>query len=114
MQLFSMQSKLIWLLVPTVAMAASPLSGGLTAIGTGQLNLVNPQNLSATPLGRAIYCKHDDDPYRFISSLNYTFPSTPSIPESFLASADLVTNQDIHPFDCFLELPGGIIVFEVS
>ncbi|CAD6590489.1 MAG: hypothetical protein ASARMPREDX12_004390 [Alectoria sarmentosa] len=114
MQRSSIQSKLIWLLLPAVAMAASPPSSGSTFVGTGQLNLLTPQNLSTTSIGRVTYCKHDDDPYTFTSSLNYTFPSTPSISESFLASAGIDPNQDTYPFDCFLEIPGGIVVFEIK
>lgn len=113
MQLSSIQLKLAWLLLPTVATAASVASGGLTSIGTGQLNLLTPQNLSTSSVGRISYCKHDDDPYTFTSSLNYTFPRTPSISESFLSSAGLTLNDDTYPFDCFLEIPGGIVVFEV-
>lgn len=113
MQLSFTQLKLMWLLLPALAMAAGPIAGGLTTIGTGQLNLLTPQNLSATSINRVTYCKHEDDPYQFTSSLNYTFPSTPSLPESSLESAGLTRNQEIWPFDCFLEIPGGIVVFEV-
>ncbi|KAF6217440.1 hypothetical protein HO133_006910 [Letharia lupina] len=96
-------------------MAATPPSSGSTTSGTGQLNLLTPQNLSTISLGRATYCKHDDDdPFHFTSSLNNTFPSTPAIPESYLESAGLTTNQETYPFDCFLELPGGVVVFEIK
>lgn len=114
MQLFLHQSKPLWLLLPTLAMAATPPRSGSTTSGTGQLNLLTPQNLSTISLGRATYCKHDDDdPFHFTSSLNNTFPSTPAISESYLESAGLTTSQETYPFDCFLELPGGVVVFEV-
>lgn len=113
MHFSSSQLKVVCLMLPTIAMAASVASGGSTSIGTGQLHLLTPQNLSATSVGRISYCKHDDDPYLFTSSLNYTFPSTPSISESFLSSVGINLNDDTYPFDCFLEIPGGIVVFEV-
>lgn len=113
MQLYPLPVKLLWLLLPAVAVALTPITPGSTPVGTGELDLLIPQNLSSISVGRMAYCKHDDDPYRFVSSLNNTFPITPSIPESFLTSAGIALNESSYPFDCFLELPGGIFVFEV-
>lgn len=115
MQLFSIQSTSAWLLLPAFAVALSVPIGGSTTGGTGQLNLLTPQNLSTTSLGRAVYCKPEDPygPDLFKSSRNITFLSTPNIPESFLKSAGLAPDQETYPFDCFLEMPGGIVVFEV-
>lgn len=116
MQLSSIQSKLVWLLLPAVSMALNLTQGGSTTSGNGQINLLTPQSLSMTSLGRIAHCKPNDDPYgsfTFTSSLNNTFPSTPNISESFLKSAGFTTNQETYPFDCFIEIPGGIVVFEV-
>lgn len=122
MQLSLIQSKLLCLLLlPALAMTAAPPVRRSTRIGTGQLNLVNSQHVNISgPLNfpnRISYCKHDDDyppwdpPYR--SSLNNTFPETPDISQAFLDSAGISRSEDNFPFDCFLELPGGIVVFEV-
>ena len=118
MQLSSLQSNLSWLLLPAIAVALVPASDDSETIGTNALNLVTPRNLSTTSIGRIAHCKPDpddpDDPYVFTSSLNHTFPGTPPINESFLASAGLREPFiDSKPFDCFVEIPGGIIVFEV-
>lgn len=121
MQLSSLQSRLSWLFLPAIAVALVPASDDSQTIGNNVLDLVTPQNLSTTPIDRVAYCKHDPDdpddpdgPWVFTSSLNYTFPSTPPINESFLAAAGL-RDPDVKskPFDCFIELPGGLIVFEV-
>ena len=113
MQLSSIQLKLLWLSLPVLAMAAAPPLGAGTRIGTGQLNLLTPETLNNTSIGRVAYCKHDDDPYHFVSSLNNTFPDTPAISQSFLTSAGINESEGTYPFDCFLEIPGGIVVFEV-
>ena len=113
MQLSSIQLKLLWLSLTVLAMAATPPLGTGTRIGTGQLNLLTPETPNTTSINRAVYCKHDDDPYHFISSLNYTFPDTPAISQSFLTSAGINESEGTYPFDCFLEIPGGIVVFEV-
>lgn len=114
MQLPSVQSNIVWLLLLPIAMAASPLPGGLTRIGTGQLSLLTPNNLSTTSIGRMTYCKRPDDPDQFTSSLNYTFPRTPSISESSLRAAGIDPNDDTYSFDCFLEIPpAGVVTFEV-
>ena len=95
-------------------MAANRPVGGGTAIGTGQLQLVTPHTLNITDLKRAAYCKKDDDwPGHFVSSLNYTFPDTPPLSAADLKSAGLDPGADDFSFDCFLELPGGIVTFEV-
>ena len=112
MQLSSTQLTLSWLLLPVLAMAATTPVGGLTTIGTGQLNLLTPQHLNTTTLGRAVHCAHDD-PYHFTSSLNNTFPDTPALSQSDMISKGLDPEGGDYPFDCFLELPGGIVVFEV-
>lgn len=113
MQLSAIQPKLVWLLLPVLALAASP-SRRFSSTLTSGLNLLTPQNLSTTSLGRAAYCKpHDPDPYGppipFTSSLNYTFPKTPS-----LAELGLNEGEGEWPFDCFIELPGGYVVFEIK
>ena len=113
MQLSSTQSPLSWLLLPILALAATPSSGGLTKVGTGQLDLLTPQHLDTTTLGRAVYCKNED-PYQFISSRNYTFPDTPPISKTDMVNAGFEPNDGgEYPFDCFMELPGGYVVFEV-
>lgn len=114
MQLSRIQSALTWLLLPALAMAASLPLDGSTTVGNGQLNLITPSNLSATLPNRAVYCKSPDDPYPpFISSLNYTFPPTPSLSE-ILASLGVSHSAESYSFDCFLELPpGGLVTFEV-
>ena len=101
-----------WLLLPVIAMAANPPLGGSTTIGTGRLSLLTSQNLSTIDIKRAVYCTHGE-PYIFTSSLNNTFPKTPPISQSFLASAGFTHNDDTYPFDCFIEVPGGVVVFEV-
>ena len=111
MQLSSTQSKLLWLVLPALALATTPPVSASTTVGTGPLNLVTPQD-EAFP-NRVAYCKHDDYPDHFVSSLNYTFPDTPAIPQSFLISAGLSPDEGDYPFDCFVELPGGVVVFEV-
>ena len=113
MQLSSTQSTLSWLLLPVLALAATPSSGGLTKVGTGQLNLLTPQHLDTSTLDRAVYCKNED-PYQFTSSRNYTFPDTPAISQSDMVKAGFGPNDGgEYPFDCFMELPGGYVVFEV-
>ena len=113
MQLSSTQLPLSWLLLPVLALAATPSSGGLTKVGTGQLNLLTPQHLDTTTLGRAVYCKNED-PYQFTSSRNYTFPDTPAISKPAMVNAGFEPNDGgEYPFDCFMELPGGYVVFEV-
>ena len=113
MQLSSTQSPLSWLLLPVLALAATLSSGGSTKVGTGQLNLLTPQHLDTTTLGRAVYCKNED-PYQFTSSRNYTFPDTPAISKSDMVNAGFEPNDGgEYPFDCFMELPGGYVVFEV-
>lgn len=92
-------------------MAATPPSatGGVTNSANGVLGLMTPQ------VGRAAYCKHDDqDPYRFVSSLNNTFPDTPNLSQSDITNTGFSLNpQSDFTFDCFLELPTGVVVFEV-
>lgn len=115
MQLSTIESGLLWLVLPVVAMALALAPDGSTPIGTGQLNLLNPQNLSSASVGRAAHCKPDPyDPYVYVSSLNYTFPSTPNISEAFANFADVDPDLDGKSFDCFIELLGGIIVFEIK
>lgn len=102
-------------------MTAAPPVRRSTRIGTGQLNLVNSPHVNISRLlnlpKRISYCKHDDryppwdPPYR--SSLNNTFPETPDISQSFLDSVGITQGEGNYPFDCFVELPGGVVVFEV-
>lgn len=119
MQLSSLQFKLSWLLLPAFTMALGPASDGSPTTGNDTLHLVTPQNLTTIPVDRIVHCERDPydpdfPPYTFTSSLNHTFPPTPWISESFLAAAGLRRpGGDSKPFDCFVEIPGGIIVFEV-
>ena len=111
MQLFSIPSTSVWLLLPAFAMALNVPIGGSTTGGTGQLNLLTLQNLSTTSLNRLVHCK-PEDPYGldlFTSSRNTTFLSTPNITESFRKSA----GQETHAFYCTIDLPGGIVSFDV-
>ena len=113
MQLSSTQSKLVWLLLPALATAATRPVGGSTSIGTGQLNLLTPQQPNVTFPNRLAYCKNDPYPQPFVTSLNYTLPDTPPISQDFINSAGLDPGEGDYPFDCFIELPGGIVAFEV-
>ena len=113
MQHFLLQVRLLWLFIPTYAVALTAITPGSTSAGNGLLSLMIPQNLSTSIVNRLAYCKHPDDPYRFKTSLNHTLPLTPSIPESELPPAEPGTDAQTYPFDCFLELPTGVIVFEV-
>lgn len=109
------------LLLPALAMTAVAPVSRPTRLGIGQLNLVNSQHVNITnPLRlptRLSYCKHDDPyppwdpPYK--SSLNYTFPETPDISQAFLDSVGIRRGKGNYPFDCFIEIPGGVVVFEV-
>ena len=105
-------------------MAATNPAGTSGSDRAGQLSLVRPgplnvtlQQLNQTAIHRVAYCRHDDpdppfDP-PYTSSLNYTFPDTPAINRSFLESVGFVVGEDDYAFDCFVEIPGGIVVFEV-
>ena len=85
------------------------------------MDLVNSQHVNISRLlkipDRLSYCKHDDPyppwdpPYR--SSLNNTFPETPDISQAFLDSVGITQGEGSYPFDCFVEVPGGVVVLEV-
>ena len=114
MQQFLLQGRLLWLFLPVVAVAISVVSPGSTSAGNGgRLSLTSPQNLSTSIIHRVAYCKHPDDPDRFTTSLNHTLPLTPGIRKSALPPAESDPDEQSYPFDCFIELPGGVIVFEV-
>ena len=130
MQLLSVQSKLLWLLLPSLALAATPIAGDAIAVGSDQLNLVTPDETpQKTPrdalVGRVLHCRDNipdpwgpDDPnYHqdlYTTRLNWTFPATPLIDKAFLESLGFVKDPEGEfAFDCMLELPGGIITFEV-
>ncbi len=110
MQFSHVQSRLIWLLLLPLAMAAAsgPLLANSTTFGTGRLSIGTPSLLNATSIiNRSTYCKDDDDPSRFLASRNITFPVTPSL-------SDHPDDPDVVSFDCFLDLPpGGVVQFEV-
>lgn len=113
MQLFSNQLQLIYLLLSSLTTALGNPLGSLTTIGTPHLNLVVSALSSNNSINRVTYCKHDVDPYHFKSSLNYTFPDTPSLPQSIINSAGIVHDEGEYAFDCFIEMPGGVVVLEV-
>ena len=108
MQLSSVQSSLIWLLLTALAIAATPPVTGVTSIGTGPLSLINTVNLKANSIA---HCRHDDDPGHYTSSLNYTFPDTPPLPQSFLESVGFNESEGSYPFDCFFDI--SVVVVEV-
>ena len=124
MQLLSIQLKLLWLFLPSLALTATPLTDGSTTVGSGQLQLLTPQSLNDSTVNRAMYCrKNIPDPYGpddpdwppdlYTTSLNYTLPATPPIDKAFLQSYNFVQDEGEFAFDCFLELPSGVITFEV-
>ena len=123
MQLCSTQSKLLWLLLPALATALTPPVGDSISDGTDQLHLLtlpqesntsftNQQSNTTFP-NLIAHCRNDPYPYPFVTSLNYTFPITPPIPQDFIASSGLDPGEGDYPFDCFIEIPGGIVAFEV-
>ena len=114
MQHFLLQGRPLWLFLPAVAVAITVISPGSTSASKGGLlSLNSPLNLSTSILHRVAYCKSPDDPDPYTTSLNHTLPLTPSIPESALPPAGSDPDEQTFPFDCFIELPGGILVFEV-
>ena len=124
MQLSFIQSKLLWLFLPSLALAATPLASHSLTAGSGQLRLVTPQGLNDSDVNRAVYCKKNiPDPYDpddpgwppelYTNSLNRTIPATPPIDQAFLQSLGFAKDEGEFAFDCFLELPTGIVTFEV-
>ena len=125
MQFLSVQSKLLWLFLPSLALAATTLAGkSMTTVSSGQLQLVTPQSLNDSIPNRALYCrKNIPDPYDpddpgwppdlYTTSLNKTLAATPPIDAAFLQSLGFVKDEGEFAYDCFLELPGGVVVFEV-
>ena len=124
MQLLSIQSKLLWLLLPSLALAATSLVDGSTMVGSGQVELLTSQSLNDSIVNRAVHCrKNIPDPYDpddpdwppdlYTTLLNYTLPATPAIDKAFLQSLGFVQDEGEFAFDCFLELPTGVITFEV-
>ena len=113
MQHFLLQGRLLWLLLPAVAMAATVITpgstDGFTSAAGGSLNLVSPKTLSGLMVNRPVQCKHPDDPYQFTNSLNHTLPPTPPLPASDFPPGE----SEVFAFDCDIELPGGVIDFEV-
>ena len=111
---FLLQGRLLWLFLPAVAMAATVITpgstdDGFTSAAGGSLNLVKPQALSGLMHDRPVECKRPDDPYQFTNSLNRTLPLTPPLPASDFPPGE----SDVFAFDCYIELPGGLIGFEV-
>ena len=128
MQLLSIQLKLLWLFLPSLALAAPPLAGDSTTGGSGQLQLLTPQlppqSWNDSIVNRALYCrKNIPDPYDpddpgwppdlYTTSLNHTLLATPPIDKALLQSFGFVQDEGEFAFDCFLELPGGVVTFEV-
>ena len=127
MKLSSVQSKLLWLFLPSLALAATPLADDSIPGESGQLQIVTPQSHSGSDVNRALYCrKNIPDPYGpddpddpgwppdlYTNSLNRTIPATPPIDQAFLQSLGFAKDEGEFAFDCFLELPTGIVTFEV-
>ena len=125
MQLLSVQSKLLWLFLPSLALAATPNAGDSRTAGSGQLQLVTPQGiLNDSNVNRLVQCKRNipdpwgpDDPGYppdpLSTQLNYTLPNTPPIDKAFLESLGFEEEEGEFAFDCTLDLPGGVITFEV-
>ena len=125
MHFLSVQSKLLWLFLPSLALAATPIAGESTTDASGQLQLVTPQGLlNASKVNRAFQCKKNipdpwgpddpgDTPVPYTSSLNYTLPATPPIDRAFLESLGFKEEEGEFAFDCTLELFEGLLVFEV-
>lgn len=113
MQLSSIRSKLIGLLLSAVPLSLSLVIGDSTSIGTGLLTLLDTQNLSPFSGSPSAHCKDPDDPYPFVNSLNHTLPILPNISTSFLESVGINPEEKSYPFDCEIALPGGYISFEV-
>lgn len=113
MQLSSIQSKLIWLLLPAVPGSCSLVTRGSTTIGTGVLNLMNTQSLSLDSKSPSAHCKDPNDPSPFVTSLNHTLPILPSVSDSFLESMGISPDGRSYPFDCVIDFPGGLVLIEV-
>ena len=121
MQLFSIQSKSLWILLPSLALAATPPAGGSTSAGSGQLQLTTPQHLNDSRSNRIMYCRHNipdpDDPdwppYEYKNSLNRTITAGAPPSQSFLESVGFVRDSGSVAFDCFLDIPPGAVTFEV-
>ena len=125
MQLLFVQLNLLWLFLPSLALAATTLAGDSTTVNSGQLQLLTPQSLNDSDVNRAMYCKKNiPDPYNpddpgwppelYTTRLNRTLAATPPIDKAFLQSLGFVQDEGEFAFDCFLELPGGVITFEVG
>ena len=124
MQLSFVQSNLLWLFLPSLALAATPLAGQSVTGTSGQLKLVTPQGLNDSDVNRALYCKHNiPDPYDpddpgwppelYTTSLNRTLPATPPIDRAFMQRHGFVQNEGEVPFDCLFETLAGYLIFEV-
>ena len=113
MQHFLLRGKLLWLFLPSVAMAIQIVTPGSndhsTPVGRGSLKLVAPNLLMQNMADRPVSCKHPDDPYHFTNSLNHTLPLSPPLPSPDFPPGE----SEVFAFDCYIELPGGIVGFEV-
>ncbi|KAM0796650.1 hypothetical protein BDR22DRAFT_965966 [Usnea florida] len=95
-------------------MAANVITPGSTdgsspAAG-GSLNLVAPQTLPGLMVHRSVQCKQPDDPYQFTNSLNRTLPPTPPLPAPNFPPGE----SEVFAFDCYIDLPGGFVGFDIK
>ena len=123
MQPLFIQLNLLWLFLPSLALAATTLAGDSTTVGSGQLQLLTPQRVNDSIVNRSMYCKKNiPDPYDpddpgwppelYTTSLNQTLAATPPIDKAFLQSLGFVQDEGEFAFDCFLDF--GVITFEVG
>ena len=113
MQHFLLQGRLLWIFLPALTMAINVITPGSTdgsaLAGQGSLNLVSPNFMSNKINDRPVSCKNPDDPYHFTNSLNHTLPLTPPLPAPDFPPGE----SEVFAFDCYIELPGNIIGFDV-